>query len=174
MRASPSCVGPVFVGLPGATGCPTILCPVSPATQSKVEDPSSLRSGLLVDVALVGLLCVGVIAAWSWGAGHSEISGDSFMALDCGFRFGQAGFARPSQPLYGWGLCALSAPLFWGADSMWDVALRRALVGGMIVPLSYLTVRFGLPLWVKASPWPSVSPQSLERWSLLEMKSSVM
>ena len=127
---------------------------MSPATQSEVVDPSSPKPGLLVDVALVGVLCVGVIAAWSWGAGHSEISGDSFMALDCGFRFGQGGFARPSQPLFGWGLCALSAPLFWGADSMWDVALRRAIVGGTIVPLSYLTVRLGLPLWVKTDPWP--------------------
>lgn len=73
------------------------------------------------------------------------------MALECGWRLLEVGFARPSQPIYGYGLCTLMAPLFLGAESLWDVALRRAVLSGMYVPLTYLVVRAALPLVFRSS-----------------------
>jgi hypothetical protein len=88
----------------------------------------------VVDVFVLLILLVLVVTGWSRGTLTSETSGDAFMALECGWRFLDLGFARPAQPLYGYGLCAMLAPLFVGAESLWDVALRRAVASGMYVP----------------------------------------
>jgi len=117
------------------------------APAGQVESPTLLgQRWWWSDLAFLTVLVALVFVAWSRGALTSDVGGDGFMALECGWRLLDVGFARPSQPLYGYGLCTLMAPLFVGAESLWDVALRRAVLSGMYVPLTYLLVRAALPI----------------------------
>jgi len=95
-----------------------------------------------VDALLFGLLTV-VAVAWRlecapWG----DVFGDAYMALECAYHFVHGDVSiRPSQPIYGHGLCMAYAPLFVGADSLWDVAVRRSIVGALVIPLWFALVR---------------------------------
>jgi len=74
------------------------------------------------------------------------VSGDAYMALECAWKmFRGDPAAVPSQPIYGYGLCASMAPLYLGADELWDVAVRRSLVGALVVPGWYLLVIAAVP-----------------------------
>jgi hypothetical protein len=99
-----------------------------------------------LDAIFLCLLVSLVFVAWSRGALTSMVGGDALVALECGWRMLDLGFARPSQPIYGYGLCTMMAPLFVGAESLWDVALRRSITSGMYVPLTYVLVRVALPI----------------------------
>ncbi len=111
------------------------------------------RLGLAFDV--LATVALALLAGRIWGACAlgSEVAGDSFVALECGRRWAIDGFARPGQPIFGWGLCASYAPLFWGADSLWEVAWRRSQVAAAMVPLTYLFVVSVVPGWLGRSPW---------------------
>ena len=98
-----------------------------------------------LDAIFLCILVILVVVAWSRGALSSVVGGDGLVALECGWRMLEVGFARPSQPNYGYGLCAMMAPLFVGAESVWDAALRRSIASGMYVPLTYVLVRVALP-----------------------------
>jgi len=109
------------------------------------DQPAPDRPGIpgaWLDVLVVAALG-GVAIAWRlecapWG----DVFGDAYMALECAYHFVHGDVAiRPSQPIYGHGLCMAYAPLFLGADSLWDVAARRSVVGALVVPLWYLLVR---------------------------------
>ena len=103
-------------------------------------------------VVIVGLAW---LASHVWGrcAVGSEVAGDSFVPLECGRRLLETGFARPSQMIFGWGLCASYAPLFIEADSLWTVAWRRAMVAAALVPGTYLFIRLALPSVLRVSPF---------------------
>jgi hypothetical protein len=106
-----------------------------------------------VDVLVVVLLALFAGRIWGECALGSEVAGDSFMALQCGQSWAREGWARPGQPIFGWGLCASYAPLFWGADSLWEVAWRRSQVAAAMVPITYLLVCSAVPGWLGRSPW---------------------
>gem|GEM_PF-5897192 len=101
---------------------------------------SPRRSGSRV-FDLVAVVSLAVIAAgWRlrcvpWG----DVFGDAYMALECAFHvFSGEWWSAPSQPIYGHGLCLSYAPLFIGAENLFDVANRRAVVGSLVVPGYYL------------------------------------
>ena len=107
----------------------------------------------LVDLVIIAGLAW--LASYVWGrcAVGSEVAGDSFVALDCGHQYFEQRFARPSQQIFGWGLCASYAPLFAGVDSLWTVAWRRAMVAAALVPGTYVFVRLALPSLLRVSPF---------------------
>ena len=110
-----------------------------------MHDPEpAAKWGWVDSLLLFAALAAG---AWLWAdcAGASEVAGDSFVALDCGRRFLANGWAEPSQNIFGWGLCATFAPLFVGAESIAEVASRRAFVASLVVPCAFLSVRLVLP-----------------------------
>jgi len=107
------------------------------------SSPPTSRNGsrglLLFDaIALVTLVFAAAtwrLACVPWG----DVFGDAYMALECAYHFaGGDWWISASQPIYGHGLCVSYAPLFLGADSLFEVASRRALVGAMVVPAYYL------------------------------------
>jgi hypothetical protein len=110
------------------------------------------RAGLAFDVLATVALALFAGRIWGDCALGSEVAGDSFVALDCGKRWFDQGFTRPAQPIFGWGLCASYAPLYWGAESLWEVAWRRSQVAAAMVPLTYLTVVSVVPGWLGRSP----------------------
>ncbi len=104
-------------------------------------DTSQPRSrGLLFFDGLA--LVVLALAAARWRLNCvplGQVFGDAYMALECAFHLSSGDWwISPSQPIYGHGLCLSYAPLFLGADSLFEVASRRALVGAMVVPAYYL------------------------------------
>ena len=109
-----------------------------------------------LDLLIVAGLAVFAGRIWGSCAVQSEVAGDSFVALECGKRWLEHGFARPAQPIFGWGLCATFAPLYWGADSLWEVAWRRSQVQAAMVPMTYLIV-------VSAIPGVGRAPQRQQR-----------
>jgi len=98
-----------------------------------------------LDVGLLALAAVAGAALWRDCAWASEVAGDSFVPLQCGRRFLLDGWAVPSQNIFGWGLCATFAPLFVGAESIADVAYRRAFLASLVVPAAFVTARAVLP-----------------------------
>lgn len=81
------------------------------------------------------------------------VGGDATLPLSCGWDWFLGDWtAVPEQPIYGYGLCATAAPLFWGVESLSDLALRRSLFGASVVPLSWLLVRSGASLLLPLSP----------------------
>jgi len=111
------------------------------------------RYGYAFDALVVVGLTVLAGRVWGHCALGSEVAGDSFVALACGRSWIENGFARPSQPIFGWGLCASYAPLFVGAESLWEVAWRRSQVAAAMVPLTYLFVASAVPGWLGRTPW---------------------
>ncbi|MEE2829934.1 MAG: hypothetical protein VX498_12160 [Myxococcota bacterium] len=142
--------------LPGASHYTRLVADVAQdaaSTEKQAAQSSRLdRRFLVLDALLLSAILLFVLRAWSWGALRSEVSSDSFMALECGWRFLTHGFTRPSQQLFGYGVCAQMAPLFVGADSLWEVSVRRSLVGGAVVPLTYLFVLVAAPWVARLSP----------------------
>ncbi|MBN96160.1 MAG: hypothetical protein CL928_19140 [Deltaproteobacteria bacterium] len=106
----------------------------------------SLRQLRTFDAGAVLLLLL--VTAWFRHActPWSDVSGDAYMALECAWKMSRGDPAAvPSQPIYGYGLCASMAPLYLGADELWDVAVRRSLVGALVVPGWYLLVIAAVP-----------------------------
>jgi hypothetical protein len=106
----------------------------------------------IVDGLLFVALTVAAAQVWGECAPASEVAGDSFVALQCGRRFLLDGWAVPSQNIFGWGLCATFAPLFAGAESIAEVASRRAFLASLVVPCAFVTTRFVLPTATRLSP----------------------
>jgi hypothetical protein len=98
-----------------------------------------------------------VAASWRltcvpWG----DVFGDAYMALECAFHvFSGELWSAPSQPIYGHGLCLSYAPLFVGAENLFDVANRRAVVGSLVVPGYYLVAVTAASRLFGAGPIPS-------------------
>ncbi len=68
------------------------------------------------------------------------------MALECAWKMWNGDLAAtPSQPIYGYGLCASMAGLYLGAEELWQVAVRRALTGTFVVPAFYLLTLCSVP-----------------------------
>ena len=105
--------------------------------------PEAERSTAVDLLVVFGLT---LLAAKLWGdcAATSELAGDSFVPLQCGRDFLLSGWALPSQNIFGWGLCATYAPLFAGAESLVEVARRRALLQALVVPATWCTARYVL------------------------------
>ena len=81
------------------------------------------------------------------------VGGDATLPLSCGWDWFLGDWkAVPEQSIYGYGLCATAAPLFWGVDSLSDLVLRRSLLGAAVVPFSWLLVRSGASLVLPLSP----------------------
>ena len=98
-----------------------------------------------VDLLLLAVVTAAAAGLWWQCSGTSELAGDSFVPLQCGRRYLIDGWALPSQNIFGWGLCATFAPFFWGAQSLAEVAGRRAFAASLVVPCVFLTCRWVLP-----------------------------
>ncbi len=116
------------------------------STQHTTRQTRPDRTLLVFDAAV--LLILTGATAWlrhsctPW----SDVSGDAYMALECAWKMwnGDLG-AVPSQPIYGYGLCASMAGLYAGTEELWEVAVRRALVGTFVVPAWYLIAVLTVP-----------------------------
>ena len=94
-------------------------------------------------LAFDAAVLIGLTAATAWlrhsCTPWSDVSGDAYMALECAWKMWNGDLASvPSQPIYGYGLCGSMAALYAGTDELWQVAVRRALVGTLVVPCWYL------------------------------------
>ena len=119
---------------------------------SEVSRPGRIWLGLVDGAVLMGLVWVSLLV-WSVCAPRSMVGGDASLPLSCGWAWFLGDWAAvPEQPIYGYGLCATAAPLFIGADSLSELALRRSLLGATVVPLVWLLVRFGASLLFPLSP----------------------
>jgi hypothetical protein len=98
-----------------------------------------------LDLAFLALATVAAARLWGDCSPMGEVAGDSFVPLQCGWQFLLEGWAVPSQNIFGWGLCATFAPFFIGAESIVEVAYRRAFAASLVVPLAYVTARSLLP-----------------------------
>ena len=120
--------------------------------QRPTSGPINDRGLLVFDAA--ALVCLTAITAWlrQSCAPWSDVSGDAYMALECAWKMWNGDLAAtPSQPIYGYGLCASMAGLYAGADELWQVAVRRALVGTFVVPSWYLLTLVTVPRLFAAS-----------------------
>jgi hypothetical protein len=114
----------------------------------------SPRTLLAVDAALLSLLTALAWALWGSAAPHADVSGDAFMALQCGWATLQGErFAEPTNLPYGYALGWMTAPLLLGADSLQAAALRGELVVALVVPLTYLCVLWTAPTVAPLGPW---------------------
>ncbi len=114
----------------------------------------SPRLLLAVDAALLGLCTLLAWALYGSCAGHADVSGDAFMALQCGWAtLGGEWFAEPTNLPYGYALGWAMAPLLAGADSLREVALRAELLVALVVPLTYLFVLWTAPTVAPLGPW---------------------
>ncbi|HCP48152.1 MAG TPA: hypothetical protein DIU15_19090 [Deltaproteobacteria bacterium] len=96
----------------------------------------------MLDGSLILGLAVASVAWRLQCAPWGDVFGDAYMALECAYHFVHGDLTiRPSQPIYGHGLCMAYAPLFLGADNLWDVAVRRSVVGALVVPLWFCLAR---------------------------------
>jgi hypothetical protein len=93
------------------------------------------------------------VSVWGACAPRAMVGGDATLPLSCGWDWFLGDWTVvPEQPIYGYGLCATAAPLFWGVESLSDLALRRSFLGAAVVPLSWLLVRSGASLILPLSP----------------------
>ncbi len=75
------------------------------------------------------------------------------MALECAWKMWNGEWAAvPSQPIYGYGLCVSMAGLFAGTDELWQVAVRRSMVGTLVVPAWYVLTLVSVPRLFGVSP----------------------
>jgi len=128
---------------------------------------------VLFDLGAVLSLCI--VAAWwrlicvPWG----DVFGDAYMALECAFHVANGAFwSAPSQPIYGHGLCLSYAPLFAGADSLMDVANRRAIIGSLVVPGYYLVAVAAATRLFGAAPIPARAAATIA--ALLALRSDLL
>jgi len=122
---------------------------------SSAPDPAPPPRSSLWLFDLCAVLALGAATAWLRHActPWSDVSGDAYMALECAWKMWNGDWsAVPSQPIYGYGLCASMAGLFAGTDELWQVAVRRSLVGTLVVPAWYLLTLVAVPRLFGVSP----------------------
>jgi hypothetical protein len=82
------------------------------------------------------------MAWWARSIDGSVVAGDAFVGFECAATWLRGGgWPRPSQPIFGYGICLSHVPLLLGADSLDEVLVRRAWVGGVIPALGWLLAR---------------------------------
>jgi hypothetical protein len=123
---------------------------MSASPQQDIQTTRGLRG---FDLCVV--LVLGAATGWlrhsctPW----SDVSGDAYMALECAWKMWNGDWAAvPSQPIYGYGLCASMAGLYVGTEELWQVALRRSLVGTVVVPGWYILTLLAVPRLFSVSP----------------------
>ncbi len=114
--------------------------------ESPTHDGRRLALSVLFDVAVALGVAVLALRNIEHCIPHTMVAGDAFMPIVCGWQQLTAGkLWAPSQPIYGYGLCAEYALAMRFSDDLMDLVRWTVSARVMAAPLTYLAARVLTP-----------------------------